>query len=183
MHACMLVSLGRAGCACREEAMRAAEARAWLLQRSLVEAEPEEAREAAAAKLAIFKLTAEEAAFKPVPLLPGLAELSPADLAEVPAARQSGPFNAFTPPAEGRPGQQWVVRCCGVPVLLRCRVPWCTWDAHSAGASCITRRTASHNILSNARRMLPSTLPAGRRMHGWVHASMPGWVHASMPRL
>ena len=80
-----------------------------LLQKALVEAEPEEDRVASAAKLAIFKLTPEEVAFKPVPLLPAMAELRADDLAEVPAARQHGPFNAFSPPQDGRPGQQWVV--------------------------------------------------------------------------
>ncbi len=94
-----------------------------------MEEEPEEARVASAAKLAIFKLAPEEVGFKPVPLLPALAELSGADLAEVPAARQHGPFNAFCPPPDGRPGQQWVVRAlhlslsCLHSLQLLCPMP------------------------------------------------------------
>jgi hypothetical protein len=64
---------------------------------------------AAVARLEMFRLTREEMAFQPVPMLPGLARLTAAVLDGVPRLRQSGPFSAFTVPAAAS-DQQWVVR-------------------------------------------------------------------------
>ncbi|KAK9904948.1 hypothetical protein WJX75_006180 [Coccomyxa subellipsoidea] len=62
---------------------------------------------AAVARLEMFRLTREEMAFQPVPMLPGLARLTAAVLDGVPRLRQSGPFSAFTVPAAAS-DQQWV---------------------------------------------------------------------------
>ena len=58
----------------------------------------------------MFRLTQDELAFKPVPLVAPLADLGAPDLERIPVVRQSGPFNAFSNPAAGSEGQQWVVR-------------------------------------------------------------------------
>lgn len=84
-----------------------------LVQRTLTDAPAvEELRDQAqgpAAKLEILRLTREEMAFQPVPLLSALTNLTAATLDGVPRLRQSGPFGAFTaPPATS--DQQWVVR-------------------------------------------------------------------------
>lgn len=61
------------------------------------------------ARLEVMRLTREEMAFQPVPLLPNLPRLSAAALAAAPRLRQSGPFSAFTVPPSVA-DQQWVVR-------------------------------------------------------------------------
>ncbi len=71
------------------------------------EAAPEAAR--SGARLEVMRLTREEMAFQPVPLLPNLPRLSAAALAAAPRLRQSGPFSAFTVPPSVA-DQQVVVR-------------------------------------------------------------------------
>ena len=83
-----------------------------LAQRKLTdreEAQPQDGAAATSARLEIMRLTREEMAFQPVPLLPGLLQLSAAMLQAAPRLRQSGPFSAFTVPAAAS-DQQWVVR-------------------------------------------------------------------------
>ena len=88
------------------------------------EAETADGVPAAVARLEMFRLTREEMAFQPVPMLPGLARLTAAALDGVPRLRQSGPFSAFTVPAAAS-DQQWVVRAPTCPLLLlfTCAVP------------------------------------------------------------
>ncbi|BDA49792.1 Rubisco accumulation factor 1, chloroplastic [Coccomyxa sp. Obi] len=69
------------------------------------EAAPEAAQ--SGARLEVMRLTREEMAFQPVPLLPNLPRLSAAALAAAPRLRQSGPFSAFTVPPSVA-DQQWV---------------------------------------------------------------------------
>ena len=144
-----------------------------------MEVEPDLVHEAATAKLAIYKLTAEEVAFKPVPLMPGLAELSHADLAAVPAMRQSGPFNAFTTPEDGRPGQQWVVSsefvCDKSHFLLLADLP-CLVSILPAASRISLFRTVSQHMLCAAKAH--SCKPIGQQaavcMHGCMQACLTG---------
>ena len=80
------------------------------------EAETADGVPAAVARLEMFRLTREEMAFQPVPMLPGLARLTAAALDGVPRLRQSGPFSAFTVPAAAS-DQQWVVRPSTCPFI------------------------------------------------------------------
>ncbi len=83
------------------------------MQRTLTDAPAEEEfpdqAQGPLAKLEILRLTREEMAFQPVPLLSSLTNLTAAALDGVPHLRQSGPFGAFTAPS-ATSDQQWVVR-------------------------------------------------------------------------
>jgi len=113
-------------------------------QRSLgEEAAAAEAVEAAPASLQIVRLTREETAVRPIPMLKppgGLAGAEPEALTAAPARpRQGGPFNAFCTDG-GPPGQLWVVR--PIPQFSTTKTLPAAWPRGARGAHSRARALA-----------------------------------------
>jgi hypothetical protein len=116
------------------------------------------------AKLQILRITREETAFRPVPLMPDLSSVSAAALATIPRARTSGLFGAFTL-VGASPDQQWVVSACSILCAEDCKcgrsplVAQCCWIAPVLAAThCwIGRRTEvqtySEQLLTDSSRL------------------------------